>query len=305
VRIIDGYLQSLEAPDPGLKGTAPLNEHLSNSMLGYPDDARLLIINADDFGMCHSVSEAILQGLKHGVVMSTTLMTTCPWAPYAMQLLQENPDISFGVHLTLVSDFGIYRWGPIACRENVSSIVDESGFFFRYERIPDLLAQAKLAELEIEFRAQIDTVLNAGLRPTHLDWHCIADGGREDIFNLAFRLAREYGLAMRVHDRSRAERLRLQKLPANDHDLLDSYGLPTEGKSALYAQLLRDLPVGLSEWAVHPSLGNAESQALEPDGWRIRRADFDFVTSPEARDIIEREGIVLLDYRALQKRWVG
>ena len=282
-----------------------MNELQSNSLLGYPDDARLLIINADDFGMCHSVSEAILQGLKRGVVTSTTLMTTCPWAPYAIQMLQENPDISFGVHLTLVSDFGIYRWGPIACRENVPSIVDETGFFFRYERIPDLLAQAKLDELEIEFRAQIDRVLEAGLKPTHLDWHCIADGGREDIFTLAFRLAREFGLAMRVHDRSRAERLRLQKLPANDHNLLDSYHLPTENKSARYAQMLRELPVGLTEWAVHPSLGNAESQALEPDGWRIRRADFDFVTSPDARDIIEAEGIVLLDYRALQKRWIG
>jgi len=287
-----------------MKGPTTLNDSLTNTLLGYPDDARLLIINADDFGMCHSVVEAILRGLKEGVVTSTTLMTTCPWAPYAIQLLHENPDISFGVHLTLVSDFSIYRWGPIACRENVASIVDETGFFFRYERIAELLAQAKLDELEIEFRAQVNRVLDAGLKPTHLDWHCIADGGREDIFNLAFRLAREYGLAMRVHDRSRAERLRRQKLPANDHQLLDSYHLPTEDKLARYAQLLHDLPAGLSEWAVHPSLGNAESQALEPEGWPIRRADFDFVTSPEAREIIQREGIVLLDYRALQKRWL-
>jgi len=288
-----------------MKGPTTLNDSLTNTLLGYSDDARLLIINADDFGMCHSVVEAILRGLKEGVVTSTTLMTTCPWAPYAIQLLHANPDISFGVHLTLVSDFSIYRWGPIACRENVASIVDETGFFFRYERIAELLAQAKLDELEIEFRAQVNRVLDAGLKPTHLDWHCIADGGREDIFNLAFRLAREYGLAMRVHDRSRAERLRRQKLPANDHQLLDSYHLPTEDKLARYAQLLHDLPAGLSEWAVHPSLGNAESQALEPEGWPIRRADFDFVTSPEAREIIQREGIVLLDYRALQKRWLG
>src|SRR5215217_995881 len=111
--------------------TVTLNDSRTNALLGYPDDARLLIINADDFGMCHSVVEAILGGLNDGVVTSTTLMTTCPWAPYAIQILQQNSDISFGVHLTLVSDFGIYRWGPIACRENVSSIVDESGFFFR------------------------------------------------------------------------------------------------------------------------------------------------------------------------------
>jgi hypothetical protein len=67
--------------------------------------------------------------------------------------------------------------------------------------------------------------------------------------------------------------------------------------------MLRELPVGLSEWAVHPSLGNAESQAIDPDGWQVRRTDFDFVMSPEAREIIQQEGIILLDYKPLQKIW--
>ena len=71
------------------------------------------------------------------------------------------------------------------------------------------------------------------------------------------------------------------------------------------AALLRELPAGLSEWAVHPSLGNDEARALEPETWRIRRADYDFAVSPEAREIIEAEGIVLLDYRALQPLWAG
>src|SRR6478609_6541591 len=98
------YSRALTDQDaaPAVKGPTTLNDSLTNTLLGYPDDARLLIINADDFGMCHSVVEAILRGLKEGVVTSTTLMTTCPWAPYAIQLLHENPDISFGVHLTLV-----------------------------------------------------------------------------------------------------------------------------------------------------------------------------------------------------------
>ena len=51
----------------------PTQRH-TNRLLGYPDDARLLIINADDFGMCHTANAAIARSLTDGVVRSTTLM---------------------------------------------------------------------------------------------------------------------------------------------------------------------------------------------------------------------------------------
>ena len=282
--------------------TSP-NERQTNWLLGYPDDARLLIINADDFGMCHAINEAILRTLKAGVVTSTSLMAPCPWAPHAMRLLKEHPDIPFGVHLTAVGDTPNYRWGPLTSKGAVPSLVDEAGYFYIFDRHPEFLARARLDEVEAEFRAQIEAVLSAQLRPTHLDWHSLPDGGRDDIFDLTLGLAKEYGLALRIHDRSLAERLQRDGRPTNDHEVLDSYHLNAVNKSARYAQLARELPAGLSEWAVHPSLGNAESQALEPDSWQVRKKDFDFLISQEARDILEEEGIVLLDYRALQQVW--
>lgn len=281
----------------------PVNESQTNILLGYPNDARLLIVNADDFGMCHSNNEAIGRAWTEGVVRSTSLMTPCPWAPKAMQFLKEHPEIPFAVHLTVISDFGNYRWGPMASKDRVPSLVDESGYFYRYDRQREMLAQAPVSEMEVEFRAQIAAVLDAGLKPSHLDWHCLADGGREDIFDLTADLAKEYGLAMRVHDRSLARRCQQAGLPTNDHDVLDSYHMDPADKPALYAQLLRELPVGLSEWAVHPSLGNSESQALEPTNWQVRRADFDCMVSPEIRDMIGDEGIILIDYRVLQAVW--
>ncbi len=279
------------------------NERQTNRLLGHPDDARLLIINADDFGMCHAINEAILRTLKEGVVSSTSLMAPCPWAPHAMRLLQEHPDIPFGIHLTAVGDTANYRWGPLTSKGAVPSLVDEAGYFYDFDRHPEFLVRARLDEVEAEFRAQIEAVLSARLRPTHLDWHSLADGGRADIFDMTLGLAQEYGLALRVHDRAKAERLQRDGRPANDHEVLDSYHLNAVDKSARYAQLARELPAGLSEWAVHPSLGNAESQALEPDSWQVRKKDFDFLISQEARDILEAEGIVLLDYRALQQVW--
>ncbi len=275
----------------------------SNRLLGYPDDARLLIINADDFGRAHACNAGTLRALIDGLASSTTLMVPCPWALHAMQLLTEHPEISFGVHLTVVSERPLYRWGPLTSREKVPSLVDEAGFFYSEERFNQRLAQATLAEIEVEFRAQIEAVFAAKLTPTHLDWHCLNNGGRADIFALTVRLAKEYGLAVRVSGRATGEALRQEGLPTTEHAVLDSYRLDITGKSAWYARALRALPVGLSEWAVHPALDTPEMRAIEPESWQVRPTDLEFLLSPEARTIIAQEGIVLLSYKPLQEVW--
>ncbi len=275
----------------------------SNRLLGYADDARLLIINADDFGMCNAVNEAIIHSLREGVVRSTSLMVPYPWSHHGMQLLRENPDISFGVHLTAIRDTINYNWSPVSDRAKIPSLLDDTNYFYDVNHMDEFAAHAKLDEVEIEFRAQIETVLAAGLKPAHLDWHCLHSGGRADIFDLTFGLAKEYNLALRVASQPEIEQVQARGLPTDDYGLLDSYALDTNGKSAVYAQLLRDLPVGLSEWAVHPGTGTGELQAIEPDSWQVRQTDYDFVMSPEAKAIIEAEGIILLDYRAVQAVW--
>ncbi len=158
--------------------------------------------------------------------------------------------------------------------------------------MPEFLAQVRLDQLEMEFRAQIEVVLAAGLQPTHLDWHSLRIGGREDIFDVMLRLAREYGLALRVSGRSWIEKLQSRGFPTNDYDVLDSYLLDPVNKAAHYAELLRELPVGLSEWAVHPGLDSPELLAIEPGGNHIRQTDFDFLTSQQAKDIVREEGII-------------
>jgi hypothetical protein len=85
-------------------------------------------------------------------------------------------------------------------------------------------------------------------------------------------------------------------------DFLDSFSLDIETKASRYFQLLRDLPAGLSEWAVHPGLDDAASRGIG-DGWQVRRTDLDFLTSPEAHDAVRREGIVIIDYGAIQQAW--
>lgn len=276
----------------------------TNELLGYPPDARLLILNADDFGMCLAENEATIQAIKRGLASSCTLMVPCPWGLHGLRLLQENPDIPFGVHLTAVSEYACYRWGPLIGPQHAPSLVDEAGYFYAEDRIPEFLARVNLAELEREFSAQIEAVLAAGLKPTHLDSHCHVHTRREDIFDMTVHLAASYGLALRASTGPLIHKLQQQGYPTIDHEVLDSYRIETGDKPAYYYKLLRELPAGLSEWAMHPGLGSPELQAITAS-WPVRQADFDFLMSPEARRLIQAEGIIILSYQALQKLWPG
>ncbi|WP_406143394.1 polysaccharide deacetylase family protein [Streptomyces sp. NBC_01012] len=275
-----------------------------NRVLGFPPDARLLIVNCDDFGMYPAINTAVIESIEQGIAGSCSLMTVCPAAQDAVRLLRRRPDVPFGIHLTLVCEMPGHPWGPLAAKDKVPSLLDPAGNFFAPTPAgrTALLGRARPDEVETEFRAQLDAVTEKGLTPTHLDFHCLADGGRDDILDLTVELAREYGLAVRVWLEPGLRAMRRRGLPVVDHDFLDSFSLATEDKAARYARLLQALPIGLSEWAVHPGLGDREATTVD-SGWRVRRADHDFLTSPEAREAVEREGITVIDHRALQRVW--
>jgi predicted glycoside hydrolase/deacetylase ChbG (UPF0249 family) len=271
-------------------------------ILDIPYDTRMLIINVDDFGLCHSTVESGILAIKEGVASSCTLMVPCAWSLYAMKILEDNKDVEVGIHLTAISEQSYYRWGPISHRSIVSSLRDESGFFYGEDHINEFLKQVNLDELEQEFRVQIETVLDRGLDPTHIDGHAHIHTRREDIFNLAMSLAKEYGLALRVTGGPLIKKIQRTGLPTADYDVVDSCHIPAAEKPAIFYKMLRDLPAGLSEWAVHPAEATAEMRAIIRS-WATRQGDFDFCLSEEARKIVDSEGIKIIGYRKLQSFW--
>ena len=280
----------------------------SSELLGFAPDARVLIVNCDDFGMHDAINAAVVDSIENGIASSASLMLPCPAAASAMRLLRERPHIPFGIHLALIRDSREDCWGPIAAKADVPSLLDP-GTGELYVDTPAqrtaLLAEARLTDIERELRAQIDAVVDAGLAPTHLDWHCLADGGRADILDLAMVLAEEYGLAARVWLDEGRRKARDQGKPVVDNAFLDSYAIGLDGRAETCARMLRELPRGLTEWAVHPAHGDEPRQTIEPSGWQIRRSDHAFLTSAQAREILEQESITLIDYRPLQVAWNG
>ncbi|MCI2238031.1 ChbG/HpnK family deacetylase [Paenibacillus sp. TRM 82003] len=115
-------------------------------------------------------------------------------------------------------------------------------------------------------------------------------------------LVDEHGLAARVWLDPARSAARRRGLPVLDHEFVDSFALDVDGEAERYLQLLRELPAGLSEWAVHPAVG-PETAAEADLGWAVRRSDHDFLLSPRAREVLEEEGIVVLDHRPSREVW--
>ncbi|MBO3443639.1 chitin disaccharide deacetylase [Clostridium sp. CCUG 7971] len=121
-----------------------------------------LIINADDFGYTEGVNVGIISAYKNGVVSSTTMMSAMPGFEQGVELLKENPGLGCGVHMTL----SCYK--PLLKKHK--TIVDENGYF--YKRITnESLEDMDMNEIYEEFCAQIDRVIESGVKITHLDSH--------------------------------------------------------------------------------------------------------------------------------------
>src|SRR5260221_4308783 len=136
--------------------------------MGYPADGRLLIINGDDIGMCHSANVAAVDGLRNGILTSSSLMVPCPWALEAIDLAAG---LDVGIHLTVTSEWATYRWGPLtaAGRDPANGLVDAEGYFWHQNGSVHERADRRVVRAEAE--AQIEWAVARGFDFSSLDNH--------------------------------------------------------------------------------------------------------------------------------------
>src|SRR5712692_6278246 len=164
--------------------------------LGYPRDAKLLIVHADDLGAAHSINSASIKALESGLVSSASIMVPCPWLPEIAAYARAHPEADLGLHLTLTSEWNLYRWGPVLGKERVPSLLDSSGYLYPLEN--EAAAHMDIKEVEAEIRAQIARARAFGIQPTHLDSHMGTLYQSKALFETLLRVARENKLPVRV-----------------------------------------------------------------------------------------------------------
>src|SRR5437763_15706972 len=96
--------------------------------LGYPADSKLLIVHADDLAVAHSVDTASFDALNKNAVTSASIMVPCAWLTEVASYAKDHPDVDFGLHLTLTSEWKVYRWGPVESKDKVPSLLDSAGY---------------------------------------------------------------------------------------------------------------------------------------------------------------------------------
>lgn len=270
--------------------------------LGYPRDAKLLILHADDLGVAHSVNAASLAALDSGWINSASVMVPTPWFKEVADYAKAHPDHDLGLHLTLNSEWATYRWGSVESSNRVASLVDSTGTFASL--VEPFAKRAKIKEVERELRAQISRARAMGLEPTHLDSHMGALFATPQLFAVYAKVARDNRLPF-LALRTPA----LQHLLRDDDIVLDALviadpSVPADQWKAFYLKAVADLKPGLTEIIVHLGFDDAELQAVtvnHPDyGSAWRQRDYDVMKSPEFRKALADNNVILVTWRQLR-----
>ena len=177
-----------------------LTTHLAFSQVS--NDIRL-IVRSDDIGFCHTANDACIKVYTDGISRSVEILATAPWFMEAVKLLKNHPQYDVGVHLCLTSEWENLKWRPLT---HAPSLTDADGYFpqFNWEN-KNLKNSAYLlqktiniAEVEREFRAQIELVKKYIPWASHLTAHMGCTNANAEVKALTERLAAEYRLPIQL-----------------------------------------------------------------------------------------------------------
>lgn len=253
---------------------------------------KYLIFNADDFGFTPDVNAGIVHCHRNGVLRATTLMANGDAFDDAVRLARENPSLDIGCHLVLIQG---------------RSLVTGKELPGNWKQFLVALASRRLHPYR-ELRAQVEKMVAAGLRPSHLDTHKHTHVVPA-VLSAVIRLAHEFDVpfirlpfdagwsAVRLLDRYSRHKLTRAKVHATDHFL--GFRL-TDGLTE--GSLLRSLPAiadGSTEFMCHPGFLGTNLREAKTRLKETRERELAALTSSVVREELERRRIVLTDYREL------
>jgi chitin disaccharide deacetylase len=294
---------------------------------------RRLIVNADDFGFTYGVNRAVIEAHTHGVVTSSTLMANGPAFAEAVQLAKESPRLSVGCHVVLIDGEPILSASqlPALTKDNHSAHFQDGLKMFATRA---LAGRIKAEEITAEASAQIRKLQAAGIAVSHVDTHkhthlfpqilrpllrAAAEcgvGAIRNPFGPRLPLRTDQLLARPGLWRRYAEVHVLRRFAAKFRRYVDDAGFATpdgtlgiEVTGALDETLFRaiagSIPEGTWEFVCHPGYNDADLQRARTRLRESRQEELRVLTLPGARELLAREGVVLISYHDLAKKSSG
>ena len=261
--------------------------------LGYPADARLVIISCENLGCAHATNVGAYDVLRAGVGTSASLMVPCPWAREAAAAYRGE---DVGVNLTLNSPFDKYRWGPITL---APSLLDGDGGFPR--TVGDLWDHADVDEVRRESRAQIERAILWGFDVNHLGTYLDALNARPEFFDVYLELAVEFNLPLRLQGENTEH---LYGFPfrqrAQEHGVLSPDRVRRPRTADALEQALAEIETGVTELVVNPGIETPELRAAHPR-WTEWVAQHELlVTAASIPKLLDRIGAIRIGYGELR-----
>ncbi len=241
--------------------------------------------------MSHSVNMGVQRLIDTGLPVSVSVMFACPWYQEAVEILKRHPEVSVGIHLTLNSEWKYYRWGPVAGREAVPTLVDADGYFFQSSEAL-YKNHADPREIEKELRAQIERARRSGLKIDYVDFHMGTATRYPEFREVTERLAREYGLGMSEYFGEAMDAPQYAASPRNKAD-------------SLVALIDRLRPGVVNAVVTHVGVDGPELGALVdmntdqplPEMSKNRQGELDALTSQRFTGALKARNVVLITYR--------
>jgi hypothetical protein len=200
----------------------PTHQKTAAEMLGYAADSRLLVIQAEDLGMAHSIDKASFEALEKGWVTTAGILVPGPWFPEVLRWSRSHPNADLGVRLDLNSDWSSYRWRPVSGLQRGSGLTDPGGYLSSSQI--SVAQHATPAEVEGELRAQIDMAKRAGIPITHLDNHMRVMMVTPALFQSYWKMGQEYNLPIVLPN----QQLKLKGAPGQKPGVLNFGGIDVD-----------------------------------------------------------------------------
>lgn len=276
--------------------------------LGYPKNAKLLIIHADDAGVSHAENMATISVFEKKDITSTSIMVPSPWFPEIAKYAKAHPEFDFGIHITLTSEWKNYRWQGVLPYNIIPSLIDKEGYFYPSEK--DIAKYANPNEVEKEVRAQIKRALLFGINLTHLDSHMGSIFQTPALFEVYLKLGREFKLPVFIPMNMITQHPQLKKMIPLETILVDNLYMMSQGVKPknwfqAYRKMIESMPPGLNELIVHIAFDNDEMRAItfgHPNyGVAWRQRDYNFITDSNFKKMLKENSIILVNWSQIKK----